>query len=394
MKSMIFVFTLALPFLALAQGQQPLNYDQMVTVLEERKPATVADALSAIKAEYPEYFENYALVARSMSIQGSTPAAPRAVVFDKEAKLVMTFNGQVGERGYDRIELMTFDDEKKTYDFREIKFFGDSQSEGTFEISQPGGVNGRCLNCHGQSGLPIWDSYPFWPDYFGSFAKTQTTLAPYQQKEVEAYLEFVSGAKSHKRYQSLPELSFAQITEMNSKLSRAFAARVRENAKLKLEELPALTTALKNVLSNFDPHTAIVSTDGLALPTRQLTQDETSELLKLSEYHSTKLVRYARNYGTDKEELLDDLIAANSVAISKISIATGVPLENKLQLWTYTQSQPADLILLPQLRQALGEEISHLTEWSIIPGRRFIEFSHPDALPDDSGIENALADLL
>ena len=396
MKFIVSLLCLVLPLSALAQAQS-LNFELIVKTLEAHQPNTVAKALSAIQADHPNAFENYMLVARSMSIQGSTLEAPRAVVFDQDAKLVMTFNGQVGERGYDRLELMAFDESKKTYDFREIKFFGDSGTEGTFQISVSGGVSGRCLNCHGQSALPIWDSFPFWPDYYGSFAKlpaTASVILPLQQKEVEAYSNFVAGAKSHDRYKVLPEKSFSEITDMNSVLGRAFAERVRETAKSEMDQMPAFSEALRNVLNAFDPQDTIATRDGLALPNRPLALAELEELTSLSGYHETKLVRYARNFGGDKATLLSQLVASNANSISAISKATGIAPENTLELWTYTQTQAADLLLLPNLRSALGDQIWYLNAWSIIPGRRFIEFSHPDALPGESGIEKALADLL
>lgn len=395
MKLIAILLSVVLPLSAGAQDN--LNYEMVIKTLESHQPNTVAKALAAIKADHPASFENYMLVARSMSIQGSTPESPRAVVFDQDAKLIMTFNGQVGERGYDRLELMAFDESKKTYDFREIKFFGDAQADGTFSISGSGGAGGRCLNCHGDDALAIWDSYPFFPDYYGSFAKTSDSpvaIQPYQQKEVEAYTNFVAQAKSHERYQVLPEKSFAEITEMNSALGRALAERVRETAKLQMSVMPAFVQALRDVFGAFNPQDTVGFRDGLALPNRPLSTSELDELSSLSDYHQTKLVRYARNFGGDKVTLLDELVTSKADSIAVISKATGIAPEDKLQLWTYTQTQPADLVLLPKLRSALADQIGYLNAWSIIPGRRFIEFSHPDALPSESGIEKALSDLL
>ncbi len=378
------MFSLVLPLSVSAQ-EQSLNFELVVQTLKAHQPDTVAKALSALKSDHPNAFKNYILIARSMSIQGSSFEAPRAAVFTNDgAKFVMTFNGQPGERGYDRLEMMSFNDQTKHYDFREIKFLGDSGVAGTYEISESGGIQGRCLNCHGQNALPIWDSFPFWPDYYGSFAKQPSGLKAYQQNEVAAYAKFAAKAATHDRYQVLPAKTFSEITEMNSEIGRGFAERVRDVAKVELAEIPSIAAALKTIFDSFDASAV----------NRSLNLAEAAELSKYGEYHATKLARYSRNHDIEKDQLLDDLIAADHNSIATISQTTGVAPDNKLDLWTYTQLQPADLKLLPLLRQSLGTDVGYLHNWSIVPGGRFIDFSHPDGLSNESGIEKALEDLL
>lgn len=385
MKFIAILFILVFPIAAVSQ-EQNLNFEEIIRVLEANQPKTVAQALHAIKAKHPKYFDNYALVARSMSIQGSTPANPRVVLFDQDAKLVISFNGEVGERGYDRIELMSFDDSMKSYDFREIKFFGDSNTAGTYEISESGGVGGRCLNCHGQNALPIWDSYPFWPDYYGSLPHNglwdARILEGIQQGEIQRFTDYLATARSHERYSVLTELNFEAITEMNSKITRAFASRIKDVAKAELAQLPTLASTLKQIFTSFNP-----------AETRAFGADEIAELDQLGKYQETKMVRYSRSYGIDKGVLLDLLVTSQS-GNGDAARAYGVPVENRLQIWTLTNTQPADLILLPQLRKALADDVGYLNSISIVPGRRFIDFSHPDLKRNESGIENMLSDLL
>src|SRR5687767_2440791 len=99
MKFVVALFSLLIPLVALGQAPTP-TFEQVVEVLEAEQPNTVAKALVAIKAKYPKFFDQYALIARSMSIQGGDVDSPRVILFDQDAQLVMTFNGHSGQRGF------------------------------------------------------------------------------------------------------------------------------------------------------------------------------------------------------------------------------------------------------------------------------------------------------
>jgi hypothetical protein len=374
-------------FTAIAQAQS-LDYAKLTNLLEETQPATVSEALLEINKEYPNALDNYMLVTRSMSLQGSEIQAPRAIVFSEDTKFVLTFTGRNDLRGGDRFEVMHFLEDQKKYEFREIKFFGELTpgSETKFEISEPNGVGQRCLHCHGSNPLPIHDSYPFWPDAFGSQAHTSANLMSGLQKaEVEAYSKFVSDKNSNSRYAFLPAVNFEALTAMNVKYSETVAKVVREVARTDLDSLPEIKAKINSVIDRF----------ARAPRSSELNEDAFAELQKLSEYHQTKLVRYARNFGMDKLVLLDELLAQASVqAIDKLALDTGIPRENTLALWTYTQTKSQDLFLLPLLRNELGQDILYFNSWSPVPGRRFIEFNEPSLGPNESGIVKAVSELL
>ncbi len=399
MNFLAFLFSFILPIAAFAQAESP-TYDQVLEVLKASQPSTVAKALTVIKSKYPTYFNQYSLVSKSMSIQGATREAPRVIAFDTDANLVLSFNGAADQRGYDRIELMAFNEELQIYDFREIKFLGETNTPGTYEVSESGGVGGRCLRCHGENALPIWDSYPFWPDYYGAFALTSYRRSPIlsevQQNELASYTNFINSAKNHERYKVLDVKAFSTMTDMNLRIGRAFAEKVRQVAKRELSGLAQVSAKLSEVFLAFMPSDHVRwDSAGVALPIKPLSPIEVAELEHQSRYHTSKISRYADNYGVDQNVLLDRLLAISPDAVELAAKATGIPSEKKAQLWAYTQIRPADLILLPRIREALGQDdILYLNSWSMVPGRRFIDFSHPDGLQHQSDIENALADLL
>jgi mono/diheme cytochrome c family protein len=104
---------------------------------------------------------NYTLAFASRSLQGATPSAPRAILFGSDARFIVTFNGDAGERGYDVLETMQFDERSNSFHFREVSF----QSGGGGLVSEDNPA--RCAACHGRPARPIWDTAPSWPGIYG-----------------------------------------------------------------------------------------------------------------------------------------------------------------------------------------------------------------------------------
>ena len=74
---------------------------------------------------------------------------------------IVTFNGDAGERGYDVLETMQFDERSNSFHFREVSF----QSGGSGLVSEDNPA--RCAVCHGRPARPIWDTAPSWPGIYG-----------------------------------------------------------------------------------------------------------------------------------------------------------------------------------------------------------------------------------
>src|SRR5262249_19298254 len=141
---------------------------------------------------------HYVLMFRSRSLHGSSFAHPRAILFDPEARFVVSFNGDAGQAGFTALETMEFDDSDKSFKFREITFpsfapyfapraealgaskgkpgagaQGAAKGEPSEARSANGGVNishpnpPRCLRCHGEPARPVWDTHPEWPGAYG-----------------------------------------------------------------------------------------------------------------------------------------------------------------------------------------------------------------------------------
>jgi hypothetical protein len=76
----------------------------------------------------------HVVVYESRSIQSATFTRPRVLLFTRDAKFVVAFNGRP-EGGEETVETMEFDDRRRDFRFREIAF-GDPRGEGAPVLSE------------------------------------------------------------------------------------------------------------------------------------------------------------------------------------------------------------------------------------------------------------------
>ncbi|WP_231103320.1 hypothetical protein, partial [Streptobacillus moniliformis] len=72
--------------------------------------------------KYPNFLSRHTFAFSSFSLQDAEHNFPRVLVYGGDAKTVMTFNGRPGQKGYERIELMCFNDQKRQFEFRDLAF--------------------------------------------------------------------------------------------------------------------------------------------------------------------------------------------------------------------------------------------------------------------------------
>jgi len=219
------------------------TYDDLVGILKSNpKISTIQELLNILNQRFPSYFERFTLAYRSRSLHGSSPTHPRALVFGRTARLVLTFNGNVEQDAYDKLEIMRFDDRQKRFEFREIAFKeGRSDVNWNHQVLEPDIISSRpeirCSSCHGQPSRPIWEPYFTWPGFYGADDDTSylryaiengfvpehfssnnvfgvrmysDPLKRYQQnysndREYSKLREFFSSQKNHPRYKYLIE---------------------------------------------------------------------------------------------------------------------------------------------------------------------------------------------
>ncbi len=145
-------------FAAAGACASEFNVDVLAGYIQNRDVRSVEQMLALLPSDLRA---NYALAFASRSLQEATPSAPRAILFGSDARFIVTFNGDAGQRGYDALETMQFDERSNSFHFREVSFR--SSGEGIVSEDNPA----RCAACHGRPGRPIWDTPPSWPGIYG-----------------------------------------------------------------------------------------------------------------------------------------------------------------------------------------------------------------------------------
>lgn len=217
------VLTLLAGFAPFASAQTKFTFADLKKIVEEKDLRSIDQVLPLLPTEYRESFT---LMHKSRSIQHSSSWAPRAILFGNDAKLVLSFNGDPTDAGYDRLEVIEFKDETDRFEFKFI-YFADTQTKAEV-IENP--MN--CIGCHGRMPNdlhPDWDVGLVWRGAYGSqddsFAETalDPELKPELKIEAENYVQFLEGASKHPRYQHLDfsrpldQVSQAQRSEVENR---------------------------------------------------------------------------------------------------------------------------------------------------------------------------------
>jgi mono/diheme cytochrome c family protein len=175
-----------------ALGAAPMT-ERLVQAVAEQRVTTVERALELLS---PSLRSRYALVFDSRSLQQASFADPRVVLFGIDARFIVTFNGQAGQRGFDTLEMMEFDEQRNRFEFREIHFpEGSSPGDGAV-VSEANPA--KCVACHGQPLRPVWDTWPTWPGVYG-----EQYRAPLARSELDGLKSFLEAQPTHPRYRAL-----------------------------------------------------------------------------------------------------------------------------------------------------------------------------------------------
>ncbi len=173
------------------------TYLDLVDVITRRGLQRLEDVLPYLPASLRAH---YTLVYRSHSLQEASYDYPRAVLFGRDARFIVTFNGNPAQRGYSDLEILQFNEDRREFELYRIAF------EDRVQYSQKNPP--RCLVCHGRRPGPIWSSYEYgsvpdgghWPGVYGSIHDAPGRDA----LEADAFDRFRVRARRHPRYRNLP----------------------------------------------------------------------------------------------------------------------------------------------------------------------------------------------
>jgi len=175
------------------------DIDDLRRLIREQGLGSVAEIIERLPREYRE---NYTLAYDSDSLQGASYDNPRAILFGRTARFVLSFNGDPAQQHYHAIEAMQFREDTESFELYSISF-----EEGEAGITGPNPE--VCASCHGSPPHPVWSSYEYgeretrhWPGMYGSSHDAPVTI----EEEKAAFQRFRERAHTHPRYRHL-ELS-------------------------------------------------------------------------------------------------------------------------------------------------------------------------------------------
>lgn len=110
-------------FRASVPDDSSLTCPEFMDILKKTEPATVEEALSAIKSKRPKFLERTVFQYESrMPFDGASLLNPRAVVYGGDAKVVLNFTGHARQKFGGRMQVMCFRDEEARFEFFEVAF--------------------------------------------------------------------------------------------------------------------------------------------------------------------------------------------------------------------------------------------------------------------------------
>lgn len=146
--------------------------------------------------------------------QAAEPKFPRALVFNQ--KLLYTFNGKSDQLGYDTLEMISFDRDRRKFIMREIY----RSSDGRLKYSEKNPQ--KCLTCHGADPKPIWHAYDQWP---GVYASNDDVMSDKERKD---YIEFLD------ELQRTPQSRYRQLFFRDDSEIPPYGPRDRDNFRINL----------------------------------------------------------------------------------------------------------------------------------------------------------------
>jgi hypothetical protein len=198
------IFFFSLSFFTLASASVT---DLIQTLVKENKSSTV----EAVVRGLPEDLrKNFTLVHKGRALIQSSPEFPGVILFGKDGKTLLAFNGSPTHRGYRALDILEYDDAKKEY--LPVRFFfsptekdlraapGAQRISGTEVYFEPKPM--VCMGCHGEKNHPIFESgYPTWEGFYGSHR--DHLFGEDLQKEVLNFKKFQLFGKKTPRYEAL-----------------------------------------------------------------------------------------------------------------------------------------------------------------------------------------------
>jgi hypothetical protein len=157
-----------------------------------------------------EHLSHYVLLHHSESLQGASKDDPRAILYGKDAKLVLSWNGKPDQVRYNNIEVLVFRDATQSFEARDIEFPKDGAKQVPVQFSNANPA--LCLSCHQNDPRPNWQTYPLWPVAFGGEDDVDFRAGEgVHFQDSKEFQSFLKGEKKKGRYRFLSDLPVVDL---------------------------------------------------------------------------------------------------------------------------------------------------------------------------------------
>ncbi|MGE3973937.1 MAG: hypothetical protein AB7F59_05355 [Bdellovibrionales bacterium] len=207
---------------------QDIKLSEIENIIQKNKVFTVEDLLGVLPQKY---LEGYTLLYGSRSLQEASLEYPRAIVTGKTARTIIAFNGHHGQRGYNEIEVIEFNEVKKKFDFAVISFSPNASSKPTIDKNPS-----TCVACHRSDSRPNWATYGFWAGAYGS--QHSAVFGHNPPEEVSGYKKL----ETKGRYKFLKYQGFIgpEGINRNSFLGKTMSYRNMQRISRIIQESPSI----------------------------------------------------------------------------------------------------------------------------------------------------------
>jgi len=191
--ALTFLWLLGLmPSMGIAASSE-FDFRALQLLIERDRIGSIEAVLKALPTDLRSH---YVLVFSSRSSQKGSFRNPRAILYGSDAHLMLSFNGDPAEHGYQVLETAEYDAEQARFRFREIRF--ENSPTNTAEVSFSDVDPVRCQRCHGAPARPVWDTSPLWPGAYGERYRSNLTGT-----ERAGLQQFLNQQPTHPRYREL-----------------------------------------------------------------------------------------------------------------------------------------------------------------------------------------------
>ena len=152
MRPYILLLAVVAPVLpAAGDDNGRFGYNELAALVETHSVRHIEELLPRLPAELRA---GYTLVYASRGLQGVSPEHPRVILFGRDARLIVAFNGDPSQPRHDELEILHYRERDHAFELRAVRF-----ADGVARFSAPDPP--LCLTCHGPAARPVWASYDY-----------------------------------------------------------------------------------------------------------------------------------------------------------------------------------------------------------------------------------------